>query len=46
MRSGAVREQLSALEAPMTVEAVHLYRSHLTKDGARHEVIASASFGR
>jgi 2'-5' RNA ligase len=45
MRSDAVKEQLVLLEEPMTVSAVHLFRSHLSKGGATYETVATARFG-
>ena len=42
MRSDDVQAKLTALAEPFTVERVTLYRSHLSHEGASHEVLASA----
>ncbi len=44
MRSDEVRAHLTAIEAPMQITAVHLYRSILSRDGARYEVVATSRF--
>jgi 2'-5' RNA ligase len=42
MRSPDVQAKLTALAEPFTVDHVTLYRSHLSHEGASHEVLASA----
>lgn len=42
MRSRDVRAKLAALAEPFTVDHVTLYRSHLSHEGASHEVLTSA----
>jgi 2'-5' RNA ligase len=42
MRSTPVQSKLSALAEPFTVDHLHLYRSHLSHEGAAHEILATA----
>ena len=42
MRTDEVQAKLTALAEPFTVDHVTLYRSHLSHEGASHEVLASA----
>ena len=42
MRSGPVQSNLAALADPFTVDHLHLYRSHLSHEGATHEILATA----
>jgi RNA 2',3'-cyclic 3'-phosphodiesterase len=45
MRSEAVQQQLTELEAPMRITTVQLCRSYLETGGARHEIIATSKLG-
>ena len=42
MRSDEIQAKLSDLAAPFTVDHLTLYRSHLSHEGASHEVLATA----
>ena len=42
MRSKDVKSKLAELAEPFTVDHITLYRSHLSHEGASHEVLASA----